>query len=463
VCIFFGFAFDLNKLGIKLYDNYKEVFMEVWEKVKKELIDLYKNTNDDPWITILNPLSFNNNSLVLGVPDDFSLDWIKNHYHADILRSVRNIMGDNTNVELVIDHREELDFGETNLPRQAVSSTNNLRGLLRNYTFDNYVVGESNKFASAAAFAVAQNPGKAYNPLFIYGGVGLGKTHIINAIGNMIDDTYKGLNIIYITTESFVNDLVNHLRDKKMDSFREVYRNCDVLLIDDIQFISDKERSQEEMFHTFNTLYAEKKQIVFTSDKLPREIPNIEERLRSRFEMGLIADIQVPDIETKVAIIKKKAEHDNIEIDDEIAFYLAYNTQSNIRELEGYLTRLSAYAILTKTKLNINIAKEILSNLIKKKDKFLTIEDIQKAVAMHFKIKVSDLTSNKRMKFIALPRQIAMYLARTLTNASYPEIGLQFGNKDHSTVIHSVNKIADMIKENQSIRDAVEKIKKGLG
>ncbi len=266
-----------------------------------------------------------------------------------------------------------------------------------------------------------------------------------------------------MTTENFVNDLVNHLRDRKMDVFREVYRNCDVLLIDDIQFISNKERSQEEMFHTFNTLYEEKKQIVFTSDKLPKEIHNIEERLRSRFEMGLIADIQVPDIETKVAIIKKKAESDRIEIDDEIAFFLAYNTQSNIRELEGYLTRLSAYAILTKTKLNIHVAKEVLSGLIRKKDKWLTIDDIQKAVAMHFKIKVSDLLSTKRMKFIALPRQVAMFLSRTLTNASYPEIGLQFGNKDHSTVIHSVNKITEMIKDNQSIKDAVEKIKKGLG
>ena len=438
--------------------------MEAWEKIKKELINIYKDTNDDPWITILNPLSFNNNSLILGVPDDFSLDWIKTHYHADILKLARSIIGDGTNVELVIDHREEIDVeSHAFLPNMGFTHLNNSKGLLKNYTFDNYVVGESNKFASAAAVAVSQNPGRAYNPLFIYGGVGLGKTHVINAIGNLIDDEHKGLNIIYMTTENFVNDLVNHLRDRKMEIFREVYRNCDVLLIDDIQFISNKERSQEEMFHTFNTLYEEKKQIVFTSDKLPKEIPNIEERLRSRFEMGLIADIQVPDIETKVAIIKKKAESDRIEIDDEIAFFLAYNTQSNIRELEGYLTRLSAYALLTKTKLNIHVAKEVLSGLIRKKDKWLTIDDIQKAVAMHFKIKVSDLLSTKRMKFIALPRQVAMFLSRTLTNASYPEIGLQFGNKDHSTVIHSVNKITEMIKDNQSIKDAVEKIKKGLG
>ncbi len=437
--------------------------MEAWDKIKKELVSMYKDTNDDPWITILNPVSFDNNALVLGVPDDFSLDWIKSHYHEDIVKLARSLLNDAMSVELVIDQREELEVNKQNLLPVEYAPTNNSKGLLKNYTFDNYVVGESNKFASAAAVAVSQNPGRAYNPLFIYGGVGLGKTHVINAIGNLINDDHTGLNIIYITTENFVNDLVNHLRDRKMDMFREVYRNCDVLLIDDIQFISNKERSQEEMFHTFNTLYEEKKQIVFTSDKLPKEIPNIEERLRSRFEMGLIADIQVPDIETKVAIIKKKAEDDHILIDDEIAFFLAYNTQSNIRELEGYLTRLSAYAILTKTKLNIHVAKEVLSGLIRKKDKWLTIDDIQKAVAMHFKLKVSDLLSAKRMKFIALPRQIAMFLSRTLTNASYPEIGLQFGNKDHSTVIHSVNKIAAMIQENQSIKDAVEKIKKGLG
>lgn len=437
--------------------------MEAWDKIKKELVSMYKDTNDDPWITILNPVSFDNNAIVLGVPDDFSLDWIKSHYHEDIVKLARSLLNDAMSVELVIDQREELEVNKQNLLPVEYAPTNNSKGLLKNYTFDNYVVGESNKFASAAAVAVSQNPGRAYNPLFIYGGVGLGKTHVINAIGNLINDDHTGLNIIYITTENFVNDLVNHLRDRKMDMFREVYRNCDVLLIDDIQFISNKERSQEEMFHTFNTLYEEKKQIVFTSDKLPKEIPNIEERLRSRFEMGLIADIQVPDIETKVAIIKKKAEDDHILIDDEIAFFLAYNTQSNIRELEGYLTRLSAYAILTKTKLNIHVAKEVLSGLIRKKDKWLTIDDIQKAVAMHFKLKVSDLLSAKRMKFIALPRQIAMFLSRTLTNASYPEIGLQFGNKDHSTVIHSVNKIAAMIQENQSIKDAVEKIKKGLG
>ncbi|MCL4558601.1 MAG: chromosomal replication initiator protein DnaA [Deltaproteobacteria bacterium] len=439
--------------------------MEVWEKIKKELSAVYSDTNNDPWLTIINPVSFIDNHMVLSVPDDFSLEWIRNHYQSDIIKIAKSSFGDTVEVELIIDHREDIYTDAVPSGEKKafpVLETNSI-GLLKNYIFDNYIVGESNKFASAASLAVAQNPGKAYNPLFIYGGVGLGKTHILNAIGNYIEETKGGINIIYLTAETFVNDLVNHLRDKKMDQFREVYRNCDVLLIDDIQFISNKERSQEEMFHTFNTLYQENKQIVFTSDRLPKEIPNIEERLKSRFEMGLIADIQVPDIETKVAIIKKKAETDNIEIDDEIAFYLAYNTQSNIRELEGYLTRLSAYTVLTKIKLNINVAKEVLSSLIRKKDKWLTIEDIQRAVAAHFKIKVSDLLSDKRMKYISYPRQIAMFLSRTLTNASFPEIGVQFGNKDHSTVIHSVNKISDMIKNDSSVKEVVEKIKKGMG
>ncbi len=440
-----------------------EYIMNEWEKLKEKLVTIYSDNNEEPWITILNPLSFNNNRLVLGVPDDFSLDWIKNHYQTDITKITRSVLGEDVVVELEIDHREDINTANIITPSLPFTQINNSKGLLKEYCFENYVVGESNKFANAAAIAVAQGPGQVYNPLFIYGGVGLGKTHLVNAIGNMIEENRVGSIIIYMTAEAFVNDLVNHLKTGKMEQFREIYRKCDILLIDDIQFISNKEKSQEEIFHTFNKLYEEKKQIVFTSDRLPKEIPNLEERLRSRFEMGLIADIQIPDIETKVAIIKKKAEQDAIEINDEIAFYLAYNTQSNIRELEGYLTRLSAYSILTKTKLNIVVAKQVLSDLIKKKDKWLTIEDIQKAVCSYFKIKISDLLSGKRMKYIAFPRQIAMYLSRTLTNASFPEIGVQFGNKNHSTVIHSVNKISEMIKSNQSIKDVIEKIKKGLG
>ncbi len=435
--------------------------MKTWETIKQTLINFYNDSSVDPWLNTLNVISFDNNSLIISVPDQFSYDWIKNHFLNDIIRVVRDINGNEIEVSLI------LEDGKTDeiiniAPIKDNKFIDKAEAELREkYSLENFVEGECNKFAFAAAQAVAKGPGHTYNPLFIYGGVGLGKTHLVNAIGNHIKKEYK-LYVIYVSAEAFVNDLVHHLKTNKMDSFRETYRNCDVLLIDDIEFISNKEKTQEEIFHTFNKLYEEKKQIVFTSDRLPKEIPGIEERLRSRFEMGLIADIQAPDVETKVAIVKKKAEQNNIDIDDDIAFFLAYNTLSNIRELEGYLTRLSAYAYLTKTKLNINVAKEVLASVIKKKDKWVTIEDIQKAISIYFKIKVSDLNSQKRMRYIAYPRQIAMYLARTLTNASFPEIGTQFGNKDHSTVIHSVNKIDNLYKTDQSVKDVIEKIKKGL-
>lgn len=434
--------------------------MKTWETIKQTLINFYNDSSVDPWLNTLNVISFDNNSLIISVPDQFSYDWIKNHFLNDIIRVVRDINGNEIEVSLI------LEDGKTDeiiniAPIKDNKFIDKAAELREKYSLENFVEGECNKFAFAAAQAVAKGPGHTYNPLFIYGGVGLGKTHLVNAIGNHIKKEYK-LYVIYVSAEAFVNDLVHHLKTNKMDSFRETYRNCDVLLIDDIEFISNKEKTQEEIFHTFNKLYEEKKQIVFTSDRLPKEIPGIEERLRSRFEMGLIADIQAPDVETKVAIVKKKAEQNNIDIDDDIAFFLAYNTLSNIRELEGYLTRLSAYAYLTKTKLNINVAKEVLASVIKKKDKWVTIEDIQKAISIYFKIKVSDLNSQKRMRYIAYPRQIAMYLARTLTNASFPEIGTQFGNKDHSTVIHSVNKIDNLYKTDQSVKDVIEKIKKGL-
>lgn len=435
--------------------------MKTWETIKQTLINFYNDSSVDPWLNTLNVISFDNNSLIISVPDQFSYDWIKNHFLNDIIRVVRDIDGNGIEVSLILEdgNTDEINNIEPVKGNQFIDKVE--AELREKYSLENFVEGECNKFAFAAAQAVAKGPGHTYNPLFIYGGVGLGKTHLVNAIGNHIKKEYK-LYVIYVSAEAFVNDLVHHLKTNKMDSFRETYRNCDVLLIDDIEFISNKEKTQEEIFHTFNKLYEEKKQIVFTSDRLPKEIPGIEERLRSRFEMGLIADIQAPDVETKVAIVKKKAEQNNIDIDDDIAFFLAYNTLSNIRELEGYLTRLSAYAYLTKTKLNINVAKEVLASVIKKKDKWVTIEDIQKAISLYFKIKVSDLNSQKRMRYIAYPRQIAMYLARTLTNASFPEIGTQFGNKDHSTVIHSVNKIDNLYKTDQSVKDVIEKIKKGL-
>jgi len=322
------------------------------------------------------------------------------------------------------------------------------------------VVGNSNQFAHAASLAVATNPARAYNPLFIYGGVGLGKTHLLNAIGNFI--TNKSIQICYVSSENFMNELINSIRYDRMVTFREKFRGIEALLIDDIQFIAGKERTQEEFFHTFNSLYESQKQIVVTSDRFPKEIPSLEERLRSRFEWGLIADIQPPETETKIAILKNKAYSNNIPLPDDVAFFLAENIKTNIRELEGSLIRIGAFASLTESEINLNIAKEVLKEIISNKSKDISIDAIQKAVAGFFKIKVSDLNSNKKLKIFTLPRQVAMYLSRKLTNLSFPEIGVSFGGKDHSTVIYAVNKIDKQIKSDSFIKEAVNSIKSKL-
>jgi chromosomal replication initiator protein len=329
------------------------------------------------------------------------------------------------------------------------------------YTFDNFVVGASNQFANAACLAVANLPAKNYNPLFIYGGVGLGKTHLLHAIGNhilqhrILPDMKK---ICYISSEEFTNELINSLRYEKMDEFRNKFRRMDILLIDDIQFISGKERTQAEFFHTFNSLYEARKQIVVTSDKFPKDIPNFEERLRSRFEWGLIADIQPPDVETKVAILRKKAENENIPLPNDVAFYLASQIDSNIRMLEGSLIRIGAFASLTKTRIDIQLAKEVLKNIIKPKEEFISIDLVQKVVSNFFNIKMSDLKVKRKYKGYVIPRQIAMYLSRKLTNASLLEIGEKFGGKDHSTVLHSIKKVEDRMSKEPSFKETIENL-----
>ncbi len=317
-----------------------------------------------------------------------------------------------------------------------------------NYTFDRFIVGPSNQFAHAASTAVARNPGEAYNPLFIYGGVGLGKTHLINAIGNeVLKSTSNMARICCISAEHFTNQVINSIRSNKMEEFRNRYRfGCDVLLIDDIQFIAGKESTQEEFFHTFNTLYESKKQIVLTSDKSPKDMSYLEERLRSRFEWGLLTDIQPPETETRIAIIKNKAESAGVVLPNEVGLYIAKNTTSNIRELEGALTNIIAHAKLLNAEISLDLAKEVLKNIVKNQDnRFVTIESIQKEVVNFFGMRVQDLKSGRKQKNIAVPRQIAMYLARRYTGASYPEIGEKFGGKDHSTVIHAVKKIERLL------------------
>src|SRR6056297_3962665 len=345
--------------------------------------------------------------------------------------------------------------------KQVIKKTNysNLNHL---YTFDTFVSGTSNQFAHAAAMAVAKSPATTYNPLFIYGGVGLGKTHIIHSIGNEIIKNNNNLTITYYSSEKFTNELINSLRHGKMEEFRNKFRSIDVLLIDDIQFIAGKKSTQEEFFHTFNALYESHKQIVVTSDKFPKEIPGLEDRLRSRFEWGLIADIQPPDVETKQAILKMKAEQNHIDLPEDVASFLANSICSNVRELEGYLIRIGAYASLTSTAINLQMARDVLKDILIEKNKELSVEEILKRVSSHFNVKISDIKSSRRHKAIVLPRQVAMYLARQLTSASYPEIGEKFGGKDHSTIIHAINKIEKLAGEDYSLRKNLDLLRKNL-
>ena len=353
---------------------------------------------------------------------------------------------------------EEEEAEEDERIRQA------LRNFNPRYTFENFVVGSGNQFAHAVAMAVADSPGQRYNPLFIYGGVGLGKTHLLNAIGHRIikNRTIKDpMKVCYLSAEEFTNELINSIRYERTDQFRKKFRNIDVLLIDDIQFLAGKERTQIEFFHTFNSLYENKKQIVLTSDRFPREISPIEERLRSRFEWGLIADIQPPDIETKVAILKKKAELENISLPNDVAFYLASRIDSNIRVLEGCLIRLGAFASLTKKEITLEMAKEVLKHIIPERER-IKIERVQEIVADYFNIKVRELKSKKRLRQLVIPRQVAMYLSKELTDASLVEIGEKFGGKDHSTVIYAIKKVEEKIEKDPAFQRFLEDIKQKI-
>ena len=335
--------------------------------------------------------------------------------------------------------------------------------LLPKYTFDNFVVGASNQFAHAASKAVANQPGDHYNPLFIYGGVGLGKTHLVNAIGHQVLDRNENARVVYLSSESFMNELIAALRRDRMDEFKSRFRRIDVLIVDDVQFLAGRERTQEEFFHTFNSLYDGHHQIVLTSDKFPKEIPDLEERLRNRFEWGLIADIQPPDVETRVAILEKKAEFEGIELPQDVAIFLATSIDSNVRELEGSLTRLGAFASLNKCPITVEFARDVLQSVLRERvDRAITIESIQKAVCDFFRIRPNDLRSKRRTRTIALPRQVAMYLCRRYTNASFPVIGDRFGGRDHSTVIHAAQVIERRLREDPAFRATVERLERLL-
>jgi chromosomal replication initiator protein len=393
-------------------------------------------------------LSDDGRTLSVRVPNALFMEWLPKHYSVVLTEALRDVGRSDTVLLFVPDAGSGQD-GASEPPTDveaptSVSSTP--AGLNPRYTFDTFIVGPSNQFAHAACRAVAEAPSKSYNPLFIYGGVGLGKTHLMHAIGQYVLEHDRRLKLTYISSERFMNEMINAVRYDRILDFRERYRSVDVLLVDDIQFVSGKEGTQNEFFHTFNALHDAQKQIVISSDRPPHEIPALEERLRSRFEWGLIADIQAPDIETKVAILKKKAEGEAIPLPDNVALYIASRIKSNIRELEGSLIRLIAYASLTGRPLSLDLAQDVLRNVLDHEERAVTIEQIQKFVADYYQLKPAELKSRNNSKSVAMPRQVAMYLCKTLTHASLPEIGRSFGGKHHSTVIHSIKKVEDLRK-----------------
>jgi chromosomal replication initiator protein len=426
--------------------------LDVWQAVLEIVEKKVNQQSFNTWFKPTQLIKYDDKALYVRVPNAFFQDWLNDHIDVVLDAARQAALGD-INV-VYITEKIPVEIAALSQGRLDFDSVDNT--LNPKYTFDTFVVGSSNQFAHAAALAVAERPSKAYNPLFLYGGVGLGKTHLMHAIGHTIKLNNKTLRLTYISTEKFTNEVINAIRYDKMLSFKERYRNNDVLLIDDIQFIAGKERTQEEFFHTFNSLYDTHKQIIISADCPPREIPTIEERLHSRFEWGLIADIQPPDLETKVAIIKKKAERQNISIPDNVALYIASKIKSNIRELEGALVRLIAFCSLKGSEITLVMAQETLHDILGPGEKTITIEMIQKMIADHFKMRVHDLKSKNNSKSVAEPRQICMYLCKHLTGASLPQIGREFGNKHHTTVLHSVNKIEDLRQQDRELNKQIQ-------
>jgi len=416
--------------------------MNIWDRI---LGGLEAKINPQSFTTWFRPTTLARDEgerIFVSVPSALFANWLSKNYMTLIHETATNLERPNTEIAFVYDEHADAFPSPASAPAPAQASAPT-SPLNPKYTFENFVVSSSNELARAAALRVAEQPSAAYNPLYIYGGVGLGKTHLMHAIGNHLRATRPLMRLRYISSETFMNELISSIRFEKTLDFRDRYRAIDLLLIDDIQFLAGKERTQEEFFHTFNALYEAQKQIVITSDCPPREIPTIEERLRSRFEWGLIADIQPPDLETKVAILNKKAEAEQVDLPQEVSLFIASKIRSNIRELEGSLIRLMAYASLVGRDIDLALAKDVLKDILVDDNKKVSIESIQKYVSNFFQLKVSELKSKNNAKQIAFPRQVAMYLCKLLTDASLPEIGKRFGGKHHSTVIHAIKKVED--------------------
>lgn len=438
---------------------------ELWQEALANLKERVGKQNFETWIKPLHFISRTKDEICLEVPNKFFRDWLTEHFIGQIEEVLTSLAHHRVKVTLGVNRQlqtagvlEQVEKKEER-ERERPQRPNNL---IPKYTFENFVIGASNQFAHAACMAVANQPGDHYNPLFIYGGVGLGKTHLVNAIGHRATAQRQGLKVVYLSSESFMNELIASLRRDRMDEFKTKFRNIDILILDDVQFIAGKERTQEEFFHTFNSLYESHKQIVITSDKFPKEIPGLEDRLRNRFEWGLIADIQPPDMETRVAILQKKAETEAIQLPHDVALFLASNIDSNVRELEGSLTRLGAFYSLTKSIITVDLAKEVLHNTLKGVRNEITVEGIQKTICEYFNLKLGDLKAKRRTQNIALPRQMAMYLCRKHTETSFPGIGNKFGGRDHSTVIHASKAIERRIKEDPHMQTTIEKLERNL-
>src|SRR5690554_404333 len=438
---------------------------ETWEKVLKILkVEIMSEVSYNTWILGLKPIGMRNGVFMISVPNELTLDIINQRYMLLFKESIKHVLNQDVEVECIVGEPEsEKTQQEEEVQKDtAKPAPESLGSLNSKYTFDSFVIGNSNRFAHAASVAVAESPANAYNPLFLYGGVGLGKTHLMHAIGHHIQANNPNAKVVYVSSEKFTNELINSIRyDKNLD-FRNKYRNVDVLLVDDIQFIAGKESTQEEFFHTFNELYEARKQIIISSDRPPNEIPTLEDRLRTRFAWGLQADIQAPDFETRIAILKKKAEIEKYVVSSDVMVYIATKIKSNIRELEGALIRVMAYSSLTNNKnITVDLAAEALKDIISSSQtKAITIDLIQDVVANYYNLSIQELKSQRRTRNVSYPRQIAMYLSRKLTDMSLPKIGDEFGGRDHTTVIHAYEKISGALKTDDSLANAIRIITK---
>ena len=442
--------------------------MNLWDQI---LARIETKVNRHSFYTWFKPTTFvaeDAGAITIRVPNALFKDWLSKHYSGVIAEALGELKKGSLTIAFIEDNTPLLAQVPLSRDEAAIldsppaTTTPGPAGLNPRYTFDTFIVGSSNQFAHAASRAVAEAPSRSYNPLFIYGGVGLGKTHLMHAVGQYVLHHDRHLKLTYISSERFMNEMINAVRYDRVIDFRERYRTVDILLVDDIQFLAGKEGTQIEFFHTFNALYDSQKQIVLSSDSPPHEIPSLEERLRSRFEWGLIADIQPPDLETKVAILKKKAETEAVPLPDDVAIYIAGKIKSNIRELEGSLIRLIAYASLTGQEITLPLAHEVLKHIIDHEERAVTVDVIQKFVADYYNLKLVEIKSRNNAKSVAMPRQIAMYLCKTLTRSSLPEIGRSFGGKHHSTVIHSIRKIEELRKKDPDFNNLIANFLQGF-